>query len=184
MKRESRTLRGIRRMCERFAIDGDVALHNTKLLLNLYRDVVWAATEEADLLREESGELMGGDLEAALTYLSALARGEERRRFEERVTGLFETRWMIGLVDTAMGRIYDYHRYGRLYHEILSKSYLTVAHYSESELLETLGMERSTFYDRKKEAVMLLGVAIWGYALPRLRGVVGEREEEDDFFPT
>ena len=49
-------------------------------------------------------------------------------------------------------------------------------------------MERSTFYDRKKEAIMLLGISIWGYAIPFFRGIftVGEDEEEyadiPDFF--
>ena len=73
----------------------------------------------------------------------------------------------------------------KLYHEILSKSYLTAFRYTESELLEILSIERSTFYDRKKEAIMLLGIALWGYAIPAFRGIFdveGDEDEIPEFF--
>ena len=46
-------------------------------------------------------------------------------------------------------------------------------------------LERSTFYDRKKEAVMLLGIALWGYAIPAFRGIFdveGDESEIPEFF--
>lgn len=92
---------------------------------------------------------------------------------------------MIDLIDKAMSKVYDYYNNGRLYHEILSKSYLTAFRYTESELLEILNLERSTFYDRKKEAVMLLGIALWGYAIPVFRGIFdveGDESEIPEFF--
>ena len=98
---------------------------------------------------------------------------------------LFENKWMIDLIDKAMRKVYDYYNNGRLYHEILSKSYLTAFRYTESELLEILNLERSTFYDRKKEAVMLLGIALWGYAIPAFRGIFdveGDESEIPEFF--
>lgn len=79
----------------------------------------------------------------------------------------------------------EYYNNGRLYYEILSKSYLTAFRYTESELLEILNLERSTFYDRKKEAVMLLGIALWGYAIPVFRGIFdveGDESEIPEFF--
>ena len=91
---------------------------------------------------------------------------------------------MIDLIDKAMSKVYDYHN-GKLYHEILSKSYLTAFRYTESELLEIFGIERSTFYDRKKEAIMLLGIALWGYAIPAFRGIFdveGDEDEIPEFF--
>jgi len=48
-------------------------------------------------------------------------------------------------------------------------------------------MERSTFYDRKREAILLLGVSLWGYAIPCFKGIFnmkGADESGDipDFF--
>ena len=33
---------------------------------------------------------------------------------------------------------------------------------TESEILSEIGMERSTFYRRKKEAIVVFGFSIWG----------------------
>ena len=91
----------------------------------------------------------------------------------------------IGMAFSARNDALGYHNNGKLYHEILSKSYLTAFRYTESELLEILGIERSTFYDRKKEAIMLLGIALWGYAIPAFRGIFdveGDEDEIPEFF--
>ncbi len=74
---------------------------------------------------------------------------------------------------------------GQLYHEILSKQYLTVYKYTEFEMLELLGLERSTYYDKKKEALDLFAICLWGYTIPSMRGLLGIGEgslEIPDFF--
>jgi hypothetical protein len=58
------------------------------------------------------------------------------------------------------------------YFEILSKTYLSSIRYPESDLLETLQMERSCFYDRKKEAVLAFGLAMWGTIIPRMQAAI------------
>jgi hypothetical protein len=68
-----------------------------------------------------------------------------------------------------MLRIHEYPGSGKLYFEILSKSYMTVFRYSEPELLEEFNLEGSSFYERKREATMLIGIALWGYAIPELK---------------
>lgn len=93
---------------------------------------------------------------------------EARKRFEERICSLFETKWLIEIVDSIMLRVRDYPCKGDLYCEILSKYYLNRFKYREFELLELLDMERSSFYDRKKEAIMLFGLSLCGSSLPKL----------------
>ena len=39
-------------------------------------------------------------------------------------------------------------------------------------------MERSTFYDRKKEAVMLFGLSLWGSSIPKLKQFLVDCEED------
>lgn len=53
--------------------------------------------------------------------------------------------------------------------EIISKCYLSRWKYTEDEMINLLNMERSRFYDRKKEAVMIFGIALWGTAIPQYR---------------
>lgn len=169
----------IQKMYDKLHLSQEDIFHKTKLLLRVYRDVVWITLNTSDCVHEDLA-YYGDDLDSALVYLEEFAPDIERQEFENRISALFENKWMIDLIDTAMRKIYDYHNNGKLYHEIISKSYLTAFRYSESELLEILNMERSTFYDRKKEAIMLLGVCLWGYAIPHFRGILSFGEGDSD----
>ena len=38
-----------------------------------------------------------------------------------------------------------------------------------NEMLEILNLERSRYYDRKKETVMIFAISLWGTAIPKYR---------------
>ena len=67
---------------------------------------------------------------------------------------------------------------GDLYFELLSKFYLSKFKYGETEMLEMLNMERSTYYDRKKEAILVFAWALWGTVLPRTLFLIEEADQE------
>ena len=178
-RKDTIAAKSIRKMYEQLNLNQSDIFSKTKLLLSVYRDVVWITLSESARVNEE--------LVSAFLYLELFAPDTEKQEFESRISALFENKWMVDLIDTAMAKIYDYHNNGRLYHEIISKSYLTAFRYSESELLDLLNMERSTFYDRKREAILLLGVSLWGYAIPCFKGIfnmkgVDENSDIPDFF--
>lgn len=152
-RNNTKAVKNIAKMYEQLGLAQDDIFHKTKLLLSIYRDVVWATLSDSNCVNEEI-YYYGHDLTDALVYLDEFAPDIERSEFERRVCNLFENKWMIDLIDKATSKVYDYYNNGRLYHEILSKSYLSAFRYTESELLEILNLERSTFYDRKKEAVI------------------------------
>lgn len=58
-----------------------------------------------------------------------------------------------GACITAMG----------LRYEILTKQFIHRFNSTEKELLDELNMERSVFYDRKREALFLFSVCLFGY---------------------
>ncbi len=68
---------------------------------------------------------------------------------------------MIELVDSAMLKVKEFPYNGDLYFENLSRCYLDKFKYTESEILDLLSMERSTYYDRKKEAIYVFGISLW-----------------------
>ena len=123
--------------------------------------------------------LQSRNIYGALIYLENFAPDEARERFEERIRSLFETKWIIELVDMAMLKIREYPDKGALYCEIISKAYLNRFKYRESEMLEVLNMERSTYYDRKKEAILLFGLSLWGTAIPKLKDFLESAREEE-----
>jgi hypothetical protein len=164
-------------MCGNLELCPETVLHKSSLVMRIYRDVVWMTAQRADIMKEEAYEItQGRDLGVALTYLADFAPTEHKQDFEIKVSGLFETKWMVDLIDTAMLRVHDFPCYGKLYFEILSKSYMTVFQYSEPELLEIFALERSAFYDRKREAMLLLGIALWGYAIAELEEKIGKEK--------
>lgn len=178
-RKDTKAVKSINRMYEQMNLDSSEILHKTKLLLGVYRDVVWATLYEADAVHEDI-YYFGSELNDALVYLEEFAPDTKKAEFEAKVSSLFENKWMIDLIDKAMTRVYDYHNNGRLYHEILSKCYLTAFRYTESDVLELLNLERSTFYDRKKEAILLLGISLWGYAIPMFKGIFTVPDDWDN----
>lgn len=172
--RTTKMMRNISLMYEGMQLNEEQVFRKTKLLLAIYRDVVWTSIKEVDYVREVCAAYYSNDLSVALTYLNDFAPTERKEDFMAKVSGIFETKWMIELIDTAMMKIYDYPGNGKIYHEILSKCYVTAYPMTEGEILEVLCMERSTFYIKKKEAVKLFGIALWGYTLPRYQQIFKE----------
>lgn len=168
-KCRSQTMSDIKMLCRMQDLNDEDVYSKSRLILSIYRQVCWSAIGRADEVQEELFCTYGADLDEALIYLETFAPDEMRDQFENRIHTLFETRWMIELVDTALCKVREYPERGDLYCEILNLFYLSWFKYTESEVLELLNMERSTYYDRKKEAILLFGLAFYGSSIPKLR---------------
>ena len=123
-RKDTLAAKSIRKMYEQLNLNQSDIFSKTKLLLSVYRDVVWITLSESARVNEEL-VYYGEELDSALVYLELFAPDTEKQEFESRISALFENKWMVDLIDTAMAKIYDYHNNGRLYHEIISKSYPT-----------------------------------------------------------
>ena len=124
MRKESSTLQKCKRQMATLGFDSQLAYHRVKLILKIYRDVVWVLSERVEELREYAWELL------------------RLKRYPDR---------------------------GELYYEILTKQFIHRFNSTEKELLDELNMERSVFYDRKREAIFLLSLCLFGYAVPELQ---------------
>jgi hypothetical protein len=117
----------------------------TNFLLRLYRDAAWSVLGGAEDARPEP----------------------PHERFDARAVTLFESRRMLSLIDLSAEKVRRYHENGALYHNILHMTYLSDWKRSESEILEKLCMSRTNYYDLRRDAVSLLGVALHSYMTPR-----------------
>lgn len=133
-----------------------------KALLECYRDVCWDSVDYADDLANEFPECCGRDMDTALLYLDNFAPDGEKERFEERFCKLFDIGWRIRLVDMAMYHLREWPKDGKFYGDLISLKYLSKFEYTLDDMLDMLGVERSTFYRRQKEAVTVFGVILWG----------------------
>lgn len=60
----------------------------------------------------------------------------------------------------------DYPLYGETYAELLHLRFMDEIRRSDADVSELLALERSTYYDRKKESIMLMGLSLWGFVVP------------------
>ena len=156
MRKESATIRKCHSRLSSLGLDSTVAFHKSKLILKIYRDVVWVLSERAQELQEYAWELGDQDLSTGLCYLENFAPDIDLQDFEEKV------------INRALLRLKRYPDRGELYYEILSKQFIYRFNSTEKELLDELNMERSVFYDRKKEAIYLFSICLFGYVIPEL----------------
>ena len=151
MRKESATVQKCKRQMATLGFDSQLAYHRVKLILKIY----W--------------ELGAQDADTGLIYLQSFAPDMDLQEFEERVCCVMENRMLVDVIDRALLRLKRYPDRGELYYEILTKQFIHRFNSTEKELLDELNMERSVFYDRKREAIFLLSLCLFGYAVPELQ---------------
>ena len=149
-------------------LDSDAVFHRSKLILKIYRDVVWVLSERVEELQEYAWDLGKQDIDTGLCYLENFAPDIDLQDFEEKVCCVVESRMFVEIIDRALLRLRKYPDRGELYYEILTKQFIYRFNSTEKEMLEELNMERSVFYDRKKEAIYIFSVCLFGYAIPEV----------------
>ena len=149
-------------------LNSDAAFHRSKLILKIYRDVVWVLSERAEELQETAWIMGEQDIESGLCYLENFAPDIELQAFEEKVCCLVQNQMLVNIIDRALLRLKRYPDRGELYYEILTKQFIYRFNSTEKELLEELNIERSVFYDRKREAIYLFSVCLFGYSIPEV----------------
>lgn len=150
-------------------LDLDSTYLKTKILLKIYRKACWGMNEKFDDLNAITyASCMSADEEVC--YLLNFAPEKELEAFRDRAVSAMQTRALIDLIDKAVVKMKDYPDCGETYYSIIERKYLTFFSNSESEILEELDMERSTYYRKTKEATMLLGYVLFDIVFPeRLR---------------
>jgi hypothetical protein len=151
--------------------DNEKAYHKTKLLLKIYRDVVWSIEDRVAEIEEEYYEMGSNSLAEALEYLDEYDPNMNRKKLEDELCSVFKSKLLIEIVDKALLKVKKYPDYGDIYFEIIYKQYIQKNKYPEKYIIQVLNCERTTFYKRKKEAIKIMGVALWGYVLPELKGL-------------
>lgn len=82
------------------------------------------------------------------------------------VSNLFKSQWLIKLIDLSLQYVCDYPIYGETYSQILRLRFMDETKRNDNTVSEILSLERSTYYERKKEAILLLGISLWGFVVP------------------
>ncbi len=150
MRKESATIRKCHSRLSSLGLDSTVAFHKSKLILKIYRDVVWVLRSEPKSSRSMPGNWAIRTLSTGLCYLENFAPDIDLQDFEEKVCCVIQSQMLVDVINRALLRLKRYPDRGELYYEILSKQFIYRFNSTEKELLDELNMERSVFMTEKR----------------------------------
>jgi len=165
--KESKSLSHIKFLYGFTTLDYDTTVKKTKLLLSIYKGVCWKAAARVDDFYEQL-ELESKRLDVALEFLMDYSCEMNKSRFMSRISSHFKSQWLVEVIDEALNHVAAYpDTYAKTYKEIIKLTYLEYFKYDNEEIHEMLNLERSTYFAKKKEAIALLGLAIWSMVIPK-----------------
>jgi hypothetical protein len=143
-------------------------LHQTKLLLKLYRNVVWSVEAILNDLEITAGDFGSRRIQDLINYLAFDFEGDlNNDKVGNYLHNVAETKDLI--FDRALIRLKSYPHWCEQYFDLINRKYIIRYAYSDQDLMETMNLTRPTYYRRKREVINLLGVILWGYILPEMK---------------
>lgn len=135
------------------------AYHNTEVLLEQYRLVVW-------VLECAPGEI-AQELLIPVKDVDALAERIElettlgSKRIENRVNTMMKTRFLVDRVQEALTVLRKKPGNGELLYSILYATYIDPEKRKHEELLKALDLSSRTYYRLRREAITILSIRLW-----------------------
>lgn len=146
---------------EILGIDKEIAYRKTIELLSMYRELRWFTTVRAKEEVEELVECGNGDLENTLIVLEIFASGGKRRKYKDNINSLFYTKRLINIIDASIMKLKNFPRDGNKYFEIVKDNYLGSSVLSQEAIIEKHHYERSEYFQKRKEAILLIAIDLW-----------------------
>lgn len=147
--------------------------HKTKLLLSIYRRVVWRVESAIYEINDAAHEYGGRRISELVQFLSLdldeYDCDRDKKAVEERLMSISETKQMIDIIDKALAHLKTHPDNGQVYHDIIAYCYINKERMSDQEIRSKLNLTQSTFYRYKKQATIAMGVSLWGYIIPPLK---------------
>ncbi len=133
--------------------------HNTKLLMEKYRTILWAlecspceiAAELNVPLNALDAVLEQVDLELAL----------ENKRLESRLRALLKTRVLVDRVHEALMVLKRHPENGKLYYDLIYETYITPEPRTILSIVDELDISPRSYYRMKKEALSIMSIRLW-----------------------
>ena len=139
----------------------DVCRYNTEAANDMVADLCY----HPDLCFEKGDEI--AEMDTAVTRLEIFLTDARRDEYEREIESIQQTAGMLRIMDALRYRVYSFGKYGPEYVDILNTRYMNRFDYTNTEASEILRMGESTYYRKKKAAVILFGLAFLEYKANR-----------------
>jgi len=164
MKVETNVMPKIKNLCVLLRLDDEEVLMKARLLLSFYHEIVWGALKNRGANMPAANEKKYNE---AVTYLSAFPSTVDEKELQMNILSKFQAEWYEDLFKGAYNFVALYKHNSKVYTRILAECYLSEREWTDLELQLDMKIERSSYFKRKKEAVLLFGVALWGITIPQ-----------------
>ena len=136
--------------------------HNTEVMLNQYRMVVWVLECVPD---EIAAELL-----VPVQNIDKLAEkldiemSLENKRIESRVNAMMKTRHLVDRIQEALSMLRRKPGNGEELYSVIYTTYIDPVERKNNEILAKLGMTVRTYYRLRRNAITLLSIRLWSVA--------------------
>ena len=182
---ESKGMKRIKRMARMAGINPSTkTISNVRMFMEVYRDLNRVSGRIKTMVKPISIS------EACPVLFRGLLQLDE---IEEEVVEELECRfiadgWFQNIANEALEDVKDFEEEGLMYHQILDSNYFLDDVEDEDEFMQSMGLSRSVYYSRKREATLLYGTFFWGKllnewpnAVEEMRAIEEECGREDEF---
>ena len=133
--------------------------HNTLLLLQHYRNIVWAMEYFPTSIAEEL-ELPMGDL-VALLDRTDLELGMDNRKLESRIESVRKSRLLLDRVNEALSVLKRKPENGAKMYELIYLTYIAPEKLNHTDLLFRLDISSRHYYRLRQQAITILSIRLW-----------------------
>ena len=153
--------------------------HNTQLLLEHYRDVVWSLEVSVFQANVNFQSEFGSTIEEFLELSYEAGLDLPSSDVAARIRSMNKSRNMLRIIDSAVSLLREKYRNGEECYWVLYYTYLSPQSIGTVEdIVEKLSdffqdFSRSTYYRRKNEGIRQLGSLLWGYTTKKCDPVLG-----------
>ena len=149
--------------------DDKVIFHNTQLLLEHYRDVVWSLEVSVFQTNVNFQAEFGNTIEEFLELSYEAGLDLPASDVAARIRSINKSRNMLRIIDRAVALLREKYRNGEECYWVLYYTYLSSQEFGGvDEIVEKLSemfrdFSRSTYYRRKNESIRRMGDLLWGF---------------------
>ena len=133
--------------------------HNTQLMLEHYRDLVWAMESIPNDLKDEL-DVPLSDLDILISRLD-MELSLNNRRLERRIDALIKSRALVDRLNEAISFLRTKPGEGELLYQIIYHTYIGKKPENFYEVIDKVGLSKSRYYTLRKRAITMIGVKLW-----------------------
>jgi hypothetical protein len=136
------------------------AYHNTELLLESYRDMIWAVESIPDQIASEL-EMPFAELDELISRID-LELAMDNKVLQGRLYSISQSRLLIDRMNEAVSVLKKKPKDGPLLYDVIYKTYMSRSIPENIfDLLYNLHMSRRRYYELRKKAIRLISLRLW-----------------------